>query len=424
MKWFWRVVDRCVSPATVEVPLADLARLWLPCNRTFEPVVKEAPSPAGEMPTLTAQDHAGPSEVEASVPRREETPPVTQASISHDSVQPVSPMIEQFLVPYERTLRRQHVWEPLQRIVALLEELGQCPSVVMVHTEHDRESGQELYTLRETLARVTLRDHTELVTHLVLQEVCNRYPDPDVLMPKMLVVALGHDLGKIPTFRGSGLYSKKDHPEISVVKVRELFQGVEVAWLDDACELIRTHHQWTKSELGGLFKRMDGKARELEVARVTKTLSVKRWEEWFSVEQLLAIIAPSVNRVSRGGKWEAFDFGDSVFCVPELVLKATRELAKVAQVIDIHVTRDTDQELVLRRVIGELRTAECLSHPVGDGYYGRKFAVQTPATRRKSGVRHWYLVPLKREAFGAGETKFQKVQHSLLEGVRHVELVV
>ena len=63
--------------------------------------------------------------------------------------------------------------------------------------ERDEEECTDLYSIRDTLAKVTLRDHTYRVTELALA-LLKETRDGDLMIPKVLAAALGHDLGKIP----------------------------------------------------------------------------------------------------------------------------------------------------------------------------------------------------------------------------------
>ncbi|RMH36730.1 MAG: HD domain-containing protein [Nitrospirae bacterium] len=441
LRWWWRLLDWCLpGRKDLEISLEELSTVWQAANRgmrSLEEVLAEPPDGlvVPEVVAATREEPQTGGEEAPEVIEAESAPVVPDEAVSANPAPAASgsqaewlaagersPMTETFLVPYERLLRNQGVWEPLIMMVGMLEVLGHCPSVVTVAAEADKEARRELYPLKDTLGKVTLRNHTELVTHLALQEVRSHYRNPELVIAKMLVAALGHDLGKIPEYRTSGVYTKKDHPEISVVKVRELFEGRVVPWLDDALELIRTHHDWTKHELGLLLRQADGKAREIEVAKIAKDLRIEPWERWCTPEALCAVLAERVNVVDRAGKWQAIAYKGTVFCTPELLWWAARELARRSNVIDIRLVRESDKEVVLRRIATQFREAGLLSYPVGEGYYGRKFRIHGPESRRKRGASQWYCLPIAESAFGEKVKLFQELK-GVTEAIHDVELV-
>ena len=90
------------------------------------------------------------------------------------------------------------------------------------------EESTDLFTIRDTLAKISLRDHTARVTRHALALLAHQYRNPEPLLPKVLTVALGHDLGKAPALRQSGVYTMHDHPSISATKLRAIFEPHQV----------------------------------------------------------------------------------------------------------------------------------------------------------------------------------------------------
>ena len=219
-----------IQPDPLIISLEELAPVWLRHNHDFRPpqgeVGRTMSAPAMSMaealaPPAPPQASAVPAP--AGVGVGENGVPAVLAVVTTKRAQS-SALVRDFIMPYHGILETQGALTPLLRMVDVLEEYGQCPSVVLEAKTQDEEAG-DLLSIRDTLAQVTLRDHTHRVTKHGIERLLATYQDPEPLIPKMLVACLGHDFGKIPGFRQSGIYSLRDHPAISVVKVREIFEG-------------------------------------------------------------------------------------------------------------------------------------------------------------------------------------------------------
>jgi hypothetical protein len=97
----------------------------------------------------------------------------------------------------------------IDEICALLDREGDCPSIVQVKGDPEVSLEKNVY---DHLARITLLDHSLHVAEELLNLMGNKGP----LTPKVIITALGHDLGKLPAFTGQ-TYSLGDHPTMSVV---------------------------------------------------------------------------------------------------------------------------------------------------------------------------------------------------------------
>ncbi len=399
-------------PEPLIVSLQDLAPIWLRHNDDFRPMMEDGVRVGSGVELTMAQ---------ALAPEGSLRPPVVETPISPatGSVVSVAPkatlpmvshaasisgraassvLVRDYIVPYQGMLQTQGVLVPIVKMIDLLEEYGQCPSVVLEQKTQDEECG-DLYSIRDTLAKVNLKDHTHRVTRHGLGALMASYKDPEPLIPKMLVACLGHDLGKIPAFRASGLYSMRDHPAVSIVKVKEAFEGHDVFWLEEVCQVIGAHHRHVKDGFSSLLKQADGRAREEEVAYVTQTMEIKRWEDWFTVPEFMALIEPLINMgegsAGRKQEWVAVSVGGVVYCQTSALYGLVKELARNKKIVDIHLLRMSDKEEVMRRVAKSLGTAGVLADPIGEGFYGRKYSLRLKS-KKQVGV---YCVPIAEAAF-------------------------
>jgi len=424
-RWGWKqshmLPARPRMPDSIEIELSDLAKdLWLPYNVDFMRI-EIPPEEAQASDQAREAECAGSPQAES--PQQAERPAVGE---SQSRLQPLiepsrpetlqsSAFVRDLLLPHEAILRAQHVWAPILELVKALEQYGRCPSVVVTAPEKDEEHS-DLYSIRDTLAKVTLKDHTYRVAHLALKNLKETYRDYEPLVPKMLVAALGHDLGKIPVFRASGIYTMGDHPAVSVMKVQEIFAGHDIPWLKESLDAIRGHHRASKDQFAALLRQADGRARELEVAGFSRELKVEPWEAWFSVPRLLELMEPRINQLQRGGKWSAISIKDTVYVHPDLLLEAARRLSTECKVVDLSLIRLSDREKALRRIVDELRRADVLAVPIGEGFYGRGYQIimNNPKRRGRVPPRN-YFVPIKLEVFNVAASDLEARKTGILE---------
>src|SRR5574340_1467746 len=407
-----------IQPAPIVISLEELAPVWLRHNHDFRPAQGEVgrtlTAPAMSMTEAlapsapTAAPVVGPPAPGAGA--TEKPAPVMPSAIATKRVQS-SALVRDFIVPYQGILETQGVLAPILRMVDVLEEYGQCPSVVLEAKTQDEEAG-DLVSIRDTLAQVTLKDHTHRVTKHGLEGLLATYKDPEPLIPKMLVACLGHDLGKIPGFRQSGIYSMRDHPAISVVKAKEIFEGQDVFWLDEVCQVIQSHHRYVRDGFATLLKQADGQAREEEVAMVSQSYEIKKWDDWFTVPLFLSTLAPLINVTSangrtvslpRKGEWVAFTYKGVVYGQTIALFGFVKDLAKKLKVVDIHLLRQSDREQVMRRLAAALQQAGVLADPIGEGYYGRTYTVRLK-NKQQLGV---YCLPIVEAAFQAEPSELE-----------------
>lgn len=406
-----------IQPAPIVVSLEELAPVWLRHNHDFRPAQGEVgrTMTASAMSMTEALAPAMPAappivSLAAAVPNREQPAPVMPSVAATKRVQS-SALVREFIVPYQGILETQGVLAPILRMVDVLEEYGQCPSVVLEAKTQDEEA-EDLVSIRDTLAQVNLKDHTYRVTKHGIEGLLATYKDPEPLMPKMLVACLGHDFGKIPGFRASGIYSMRDHPAVSVVKVRELFEGHDVFWLDEVCQVIQSHHRFVKDGFATLLKQADGQAREEEVAIVSQSYEIKKWDDWFAAPLFLGMVEPLINvtpgrgrtPTTRNTEWAAFTHKGVVYCQTTALYPVVKDMAKQLKVVDIHLLRQSDREHVMRTLAASLQKADVLADTIGDGYYGRKYTVRL-RNKKTLGV---YCLPIVEAAFQAKPSELEQ----------------
>lgn len=193
--------------------------------------------------------------------REQDEPPENGAQVArpHFDHAEIDQFYEEFVAsrPIVKGARRTVIVKILQ----ILDKDGDCPSVVGKEEranshEAERDLGDELY---QFLSRVPLWQHSLLVARKYASKF--QY---DVMLPDALIIALGHDLGKIPRYYQK-LYKSGDHPALST----NILNGIqEYAALSNRTELSRVimgHHFLVPgSPLAEQLKAADGEARTVE----------------------------------------------------------------------------------------------------------------------------------------------------------------
>lgn len=145
------------------------------------------------------------------------------------------------------------------QLLKLLDQEGQCPSVVRVHG--DVEGGWDENTYR-LLAKTTLLDHSINVAEQVVQLLsANRAWH---VIPDTLVAALSHDLGKIESMRGF-LYSLGEHPLASGRPLSGIPGFRDLPKKEEILQAVKLHHKRPQGLLGKTLKKADQLARQKEL---------------------------------------------------------------------------------------------------------------------------------------------------------------
>lgn len=431
-------------PDPMTVHLSEIATaIWLPHNQPPSvPVVPLIVSPSGELVTTSPPAPAAGSAVAQPVAGAPSSVVVSSAPVAsvpsstpgagEESVKPSGPgssphgltsehvaqaFVQAFVTPHEGLLRQQGVFEPIMSMIRYLDAYGDCPSIVMMSPERDQEAA-DLHSVKQALVRVSLRDHTYHVVDFALRELKQRYRDGDPLIPKVLVAALGHDLGKAPHVRTATIYTMGDHTAASAVQVQTAFQGLDIPWLPEVVTAITAHHRASKEPLDVLLKSADAKARQYEISRLTPGTTIQPWEEWCQLDPLLQHVARDINVLSRQSSWKGVTLGTIVYVIPDTLLDAARALARERRVVDMSLIRSDEREPCLRRLVEILRKHEVLGGPVGEGYYGRYYQI---LSSKRGHAKRLYLVPIKKEAFGAVADTFEERKQGILTQIHDIQ---
>lgn len=174
--------------------------------------------------------------------------------------------IQEFYEKYVkgRTYSNSAYGDVVRAILKLLDEEGDCPSVVNTKGEAEGLIAKNTY---EVLSRIPLYMHTLNVA----EQMIRAFRNSASMLPKILITALGHDLGKLPSMR-SKLYSMGDHPLISITILEGLPGYKELPFRDEISKAIMEHHRVTKGILAEKLKEADHAARRMEMSEASQEM--------------------------------------------------------------------------------------------------------------------------------------------------------
>ena len=157
-----------------------------------------------------------------------------------------------------------------RQLVQLLDREGDCPSVVDVRG--DVEAAWEANTYR-LLAQTTLLDHSLDVADQVVRLLADNQAWH--VIPDTLVAALAHDLGKLPSARGT-LYALGEHPLAAGSMLASIEKFKELSKKEEISKAIKLHHKKAEGLLGKTLKRADQLARQKELERAIEGIAKVR----------------------------------------------------------------------------------------------------------------------------------------------------
>ncbi len=430
---------RAESPAipSMVIPLEDIASIWTRHNQEMAPLSAEElsaddlgiplhfdspaeaqPSPAAVTgpveeapleeapPTVVHYKLDSSAKFEGNIPAKATPKPTVVIPLpkAAPDPQPVSPatakptavlnlstlaqtlksLLDDCITPNSQVIRSQGAEEAIRSLLTLIESHGHHPSVVI---DSKDEESLDMITVRENLAKITLRDHTYAVCRYMMGNLKTTYKDYEQQVPTVLIAALAHDIGKIPEFRLSGLYNSKDHAKVSAGKLAEMIGDNNPLWGKRAIRAVTNHHLFTNDDMTVMLKQADRQARQAELAICTRAFTVKPFSEWFRLEKYLKeYIAPGVN-VQQTSKWNAFSFKGVIFARPDWLWEQAKKMCQDEKVMDLTFIYISEKDSATRMIVSELRKAN-LTPLLGDGYLARKFDIRTTTSIRK-GPAHY-----------------------------------
>ena len=355
----------------------------------------------------------------------------------------------------DRTFAATPAGGVVKDILSLLDREGDCPSVVFAKGEAERLIDKTAYNV---LAGVKLYRHTLNVA----EEMIKAFGGSAAMLPKVLIASLGHDLGKLPSYRKT-FYSMGDHPLISITILDSLKGYMDLPYRVEVNKAISDHHRSPKGLLGEKLKEADQAARRMEMAKNVQehleeakpesepkyslqqvpkmglgrqkaekdSIFISHAQEgkerasmkevplpWFDAERFLAELKPYINRLD-GPRWGAFSMPDGhVYFQAGVLEEVAKKLGRSNPDIAL---MDSDRELkrnILYSIVCNLRREKdaIARGLIKDAYFGGPFIVRMRDGRESA----FYYTPFNAEAFGETVSYFEEKKKGRIMEIKEV----
>jgi len=369
------------KPVKTKIPLESLSRLWV--------------------------DDYGPTEV---------LPPVSSRTLPQFSSKDISEFYRSTLAPYVETAMYSATIGPaldaIIKVLLILDQEGDCPSVVDAKGDPEQDDYGSYFDL---LRKVSLRVHSLNVAQEAVTGLNNSgYKEPELILGRVLVVALAHDLGKIPKFRQGTGYALGSHPSVSVAVVDPLL--TEVANKEEILKAIRDHHHTgSNNMLVQIIREADRRAREKEIAAMTgKAVVDSKMLGWLDPAEVLSEIEKAINVADASGAFEAFTDKDVVYVQPAFISRVIMDLATKNSVA---LNERTDFKALSATVV-HTHFKILLAEDVPDGYAARMCSVKSNGKEKRM-----VLTPFRFDAFKTPLTELDKRKGSQVRSIESVRIL-
>lgn len=362
-----------------------------------------------------------------------------------------------FVLPYEKILSGNHYLRPVRSLLSLLDLHGDCPSVVQADQDHEYQAVQKVYDL---LSKITLLDHSLNVAEQMIAGVMKaKTRDPEMIMGKVLVSALGHDIGKIPSLINAGTYRKGDHPYISYLVLKNAIFTETSPQHEDILTAVKSHHYPIREGFTHDLRKADQAAREMEAEQLslqghstgelvriiheqttpetmpetqinevkTKAESPKKLDlSWLVLDEFLGLIEPEINRVLRDSYFRAFSMSNGlVYLMLSLVSETVIQLARKHNHPEVLVNADTTEkkrniEYTVKTLLAEKGYIPSF---IGQGFSGARFGLFDANGKKKMvGI----YMPVEARAFqtSLSELENKKNKASVIKEIAEVRPLV
>jgi len=332
-----------------------------------------------------------------------------------------------FVEPYRKVLEASGYLVRISTLLSILDQHGHCPSVVQVTGDREHEELGNVYGI---LSQVSLLDHSLNVAEKIVEGMVDRrVKDPEMLVGKLLVAALGHDIGKIPGLTDAAKYSKGDHAYVSYLVLKKAVLTDTFPQREEILKAVREHHYRVDEGLTGQLRRADHMAREMEAEQLAsqgqeigdlvaalasshtvdqKPVSEPRKQggqappllnlDWLDLDEFLQFVEPHIN-VEDEGHFKAFSMNNGlVYLMLSLVSDTVVRLAQKHNHPEVLVGCETKEKKrsIEYTVKTMLAQRGFIPSFIGDGYSGARFALYDKNGKKlTAGI----YMPVSAEAF-------------------------
>lgn len=198
------------------------------------------------------------------------------------------PHIKKYVIDNLKFYSKEEI-EIVIKIFEILEQEGNIPSVASLYKDdHDKIAYRQAVTTDgktsyEVLSEITLFEHSIDVLDCSVEILKKNYFDNYLLLlPKMVIIALGHDIGKIENINKVQeassieelIFKQNPHEKVSKLILLSLF--AEYEGINTIVDAISSHHAKPDSILGKVLSEADKEARDIETKRVISAANKRR----------------------------------------------------------------------------------------------------------------------------------------------------
>lgn len=295
------------------------------------------------------------------------------------------------ILPHWKAFISQDALGITAELIKLLETHGDCPSILI--RLKDTES-YNLMSIRESLARITLKEHSYCVVQNLTRAFKRDYPDYSVHMPAAVIAALAHDIGKIPELFDH-FSDIREHPLISGRQLAQMFAGKNEALAAKVIKAVENHHSEEGDNFARMLKQADREARQTEILKLSQNSKIAPMSSWFSLEDFYKRLEPHINFARGASGWKAFSFRGIIYCRPDLIYKTVKDLCVEFNVVDLMFLDDSALEKAIDKVVRYLRDHDMIPDQLRPNRFVRRYVIKTHTSRSYKVI----LTPIRPVAF-------------------------
>jgi len=343
-----------------------------------------------------------------------------------------------YITPHKKVLQHAGYLKSIHTLLELLDQYGDCPSVVRLNNDREYQETRNVYDL---LAKISLLDHSLNVAERMIHNLKKaKTKDPDMLMGKILAAALGHDIGKIPELIETQKYSKGDHPYVSYLVMKRVILTGDSPQQEEILNAIREHHYPVREGFTYELRKADQGAREMETeklslngeetSKLVRLIQEKKVAEteapekkrssspekyapelldlsWLDLDEFLSLVEATINCVEDTIHYKAFSMKNGlVYLTLDLVSETMLELAKKHNHPEVLVNADSKEKkrAIEYTVKTMLAQKGWIPSFIGKGYSGAKFTVENTSGKKSVGL----YMPIHASAFPSALADLEK----------------
>lgn len=308
---------------------------------------------------------------------------------------------------YQKPFFHGPVNDAIIELLQFLDKFGDCSSLTTgIKNKNELTLAPDTMAI---LANVPLYIHALNTAH----EAIRSLQDKELLIPRAVIAALAHDLGKVPHIY-ERYHLSGTHAFASAVTIEGLPAVRGLTFFAELKEAVRLHHSAGDEMLAKLLREADHGARRKEVADFllasipelnTQASEFQRLRTpneivatpWLEPDRFLTELAAELNRSRLSSPWTAISMRDYVYFHARDFFTLVVRHAGPASGIRTTGLSEKQKRCLCYSVYHELSKIGDVTATefVGKGFYGAKFLCRHTDDKETE----LYLVPFRLEAF-------------------------